>query len=170
VGKRCRGVGGADGGAGEQPAAGPGGVEGGGGGWVGGGDGAGEPRGAGEGGPRCRAGERVLVHAAAGGLGVVAVQIARALGARVVATVGSAATADVVRRRRLGVEVDAVLRYDEDGWEKEVREASRGKGVDVVVFDTVGLVETSLRCLRSGADALSSPALRDGRARWRRSR
>lgn len=85
---------------------------------------------------KVQSGERVLVHAAAGGLGVVAVQIARALGARVVATVGSAAKADVVRRR-LGVEVDAVLRYDEAGWEKEVLEASEGKGVDVV-FDTVG--------------------------------
>jgi NADPH2:quinone reductase len=54
-----------------------------------------------------------------------------------------------VVRRRLGVEVDAVLRYDEAGWEKEVLEASGGKGVDVV-FDTVGLVEKSLRCLRYG--------------------
>lgn len=97
---------------------------------------------------KVQSGERVLVHAAAGGLGVVAGQIARALGVRVVATVGSAAKADVVRRQ-LGVEVDAVLRYDEAGWEKEVLEASGGKGVDVV-FDTVGLVEKSLRCLRYG--------------------
>lgn len=49
-------------------------------------------------------GEMVLVHAAAGGLGVVAVQIARALGARVVATVGSKAKGgggeDAAGRRR----------------------------------------------------------------------
>jgi NADPH:quinone reductase-like Zn-dependent oxidoreductase len=95
---------------------------------------------------KVRKGETVLVHAAAGGLGVVACQIARATGARVIATVGSVEKADVVRT--LGV--DAVVRYDGPHWEKEVLKATRGgKGVDVV-FDTVGLVEKSLRCLKYG--------------------
>ena len=94
-------------------------------------------------------GETVLVHAAAGGLGVVAVQIARALGARVVATVGSEGKAEVVRRR-LGLEADAVVRYDKAGWEDEVRTLSGARGGVDVVFDTVGLVEKSLRCLRYG--------------------
>ena len=86
-------------------------------------------------------GEIVLVHAAAGGLGVVACQIARVLGAQVIATVGSAEKANVVSE--LGV--DAVIRYDEPQWENAVLEATGG--VDVV-FDTVGLVEKSLRCLK----------------------
>jgi NADPH2:quinone reductase len=93
---------------------------------------------------RCN-GEIVLVHAAAGGLGVVAVQIARAMGARVIGTVGSTEKVGVVRK--LGV--DIVIRYDEPAWEKKVLKATGGEGVDVV-FDTVGLVEKSLRCLRYG--------------------
>lgn len=113
---------------------------------------------------KVQSGESVLVHAAAGGLGVVAVQIARALGARVVATVGSAGKANVVRRR-LGLDAGAIVRYDEAGWEKDVLEATGGRGVDVV-FDTVGLVEKSLRCLRYGGRIVV--ALRDWRARWRR--
>jgi NADPH:quinone reductase-like Zn-dependent oxidoreductase len=80
-----------------------------------------------------------------GRLGVVAVQIARAMGARVIGTVGSMEKAGVVRK--LGV--DLVIRYNEPEWEKKVLKATGGKGVDVV-FDTVGLVEKSLRCLRYG--------------------
>lgn len=87
----------------------------------------------------------MLVHAAAGGLGVVACQIAKAMGARLIATVASVEKADVVRK--LGV--DAVARYDEPQWEKEVLKATGVKGVDIV-FDTVGLVEKSLRCLKYG--------------------
>jgi NADPH:quinone reductase-like Zn-dependent oxidoreductase len=90
-------------------------------------------------------GEVVLVHAAAGGLGVATVQIARAMGARVIGTVGSTEKAGVVRK--LGV--DTVIRYDEPVWEKKVLKATGGEGVNVV-FDTVGLVEKSLRCLRYG--------------------
>ena len=90
-------------------------------------------------------GETVLVHAAAGGLGVVACQIAKALGAHVIATVGSTEKGMVVSE--LGV--DAVVRYDEPQWEKAVLKATGDKGVDVVL-DTVGLVEKSLRCLKYG--------------------
>ena len=90
-------------------------------------------------------GETVLIHAAAGGLGVVACQIARAVGAQVIATVGSTEKANVVSK--LGV--DAVIRYDEPQWEKAVLKATGGTGVDVV-FDTVGLVEKSLRSLKYG--------------------
>ncbi|EHY54558.1 hypothetical protein HRR83_004320 [Exophiala dermatitidis] len=112
-----------------------------------------------------RPGQIVLVHAAAGGLGVVAAQIAHALGAMVIATVGSEAKAEVVRQK-LGTRVLGVVRYDLDGWEKEVLKLAAsarrdndnciGKetaGIDVgvdVVYDTVGLVGKSLRCLRFG--------------------
>ncbi|EXJ92480.1 hypothetical protein A1O3_01032 [Capronia epimyces CBS 606.96] len=92
-----------------------------------------------------QAGQTVLVHAAAGGLGVVAVQIAHALGANVIATVGSDEKAQVVRQ--LGVL--AVVRYDLDGWEKQVWDITGRTGVHVV-YDTVGLVEKSLRCLTFG--------------------
>jgi NADPH:quinone reductase len=62
--------------------------------------------------------------------------------------VGSAGKADVVRRQ-LDLDAGAIVRYDEAGWEKDVLKATGGRGVDVV-FDTVGLVEKSLRCLRYG--------------------
>lgn len=96
-------------------------------------------------------GDLVLVHAAAGGLGVPAVQIAKALGAKVVATVGSEEKARVVRER-LGDSVIGVVSYGREGWEKEVLEIAKreGKeGVDVV-YDTVGLVLSSIRCVRFG--------------------
>ena len=92
-----------------------------------------------------RAGQTVLIHAAAGGLGVVAVQIAHALGAKVIGTVGSEEKARVVRK--LGVL--GVVRYDLPEWEKEVLRVNGGEGVDVV-YDTVGLVEKSIRCIKFG--------------------
>jgi len=96
-----------------------------------------------------KASETVLVHAGAGGLGVMAVQIAKALGARVVATAGSREKMEVARR----VGADVVVDYSVEGWEKAVLEASGGEGVDVV-FGTVGLVGESLRCLRHGGRVL----------------
>jgi NADPH2:quinone reductase len=92
-----------------------------------------------------KAGQTVVVHAAAGGLGVVAVQIAHAVGAKVIGTVGSEEKADIVRK--LGVL--GVVRYDREGWEKEVLRLTNGAGVDSV-YDTVGLVEKSIRCLKFG--------------------
>lgn len=94
-----------------------------------------------------KADQIVLVHAAAGGLGVMAVQIAHALGAKVIGTVGSESKAEVVRR--LGVL--GVVRYDQDGWEKKVLQLTGNVGVDSV-YDTVGLVEKSIRCLKFGGN------------------
>ena len=95
-----------------------------------------------------RRGETVLVHAAAGGLGVAAVQIAVAAGCRVVGTVGS----EVKKRAlegELGASMLGVVRYDLEGWEGEVVKLVGNGGVDVV-YDTVGLVEGSIRCCRFG--------------------
>ncbi|KIW78220.1 hypothetical protein Z517_08053 [Fonsecaea pedrosoi CBS 271.37] len=92
-------------------------------------------------------GQTVLVHAAAGGLGVTAVQIAHALGAKVIGTVGSEEKAAVVR----GLGVLGVVRYDQDGWEKEVLKLTGNVGVDSV-YDTVGLVGKSIRCLKFGGN------------------
>jgi NADPH2:quinone reductase len=89
-----------------------------------------------------RPGETVLVHAAAGGVGLAAVQVARALGATVVATAGSEKKLAVARR--FGAQ-HGVL-YGDDGWPERVRRITGGRGVDVV-FDPVGLVEKSSKCV-----------------------
>lgn len=82
---------------------------------------------------RLAAGETVLIHAAAGGVGSVAAQIARALGAgKVLGTVGSAGKVDYAK---------AEFGYDEvllrDGFADRVRELTDGRGVDLVL-DPVG--------------------------------
>lgn len=95
-----------------------------------------------------QAGDVVLVHAAAGGLGVAAIQIAFALGCKVIGTVGSAVKAEALQRH-LGSQLVGIVRYDQEGWEKEVVKLSGGQGVDVV-YDTVGLVLSSIRCCKFG--------------------
>ena len=90
------------------------------------------------------AADTVLVHAAAGGVGQLLVQLAKARGARVIATVGSAPKQEVAHR--LGA--DAVLRYDQVAdLAAAVREAAGG-GVQVV-YDGVGrdTFDASLACL-----------------------
>lgn len=76
--------------------------------------------------------ETVLVLGAAGGVGTAAIQVAKALGARVVAVVHRAGAVDFVA----GLGADVVLPM-EDGWSKAVRAATGGRGADVVV-DPVG--------------------------------
>ena len=80
-----------------------------------------------------RAGETVLVHAAAGGVGTLLVQWAKALGARVIGTVGSAAKAELARR--LGC--DHVILYRDEDVAARVREITDGAGVPVA-YDSVG--------------------------------
>jgi NADPH2:quinone reductase len=82
---------------------------------------------------RLQAGETLLVHAAAGGVGSAAVQLGRAAGARVVAVVGGAEKADVARR--LGA--DVVLDRTRDDVVAAVKEVTGGHGADVV-YDPVG--------------------------------
>lgn len=82
---------------------------------------------------RLRAGDWVLVHGGSGGIGTTAVQVARALGARVVATAGGPERAE--RCRALGAEV-AVDHRSED-FVARVREVTDGHGADVVL-DVVG--------------------------------
>lgn len=81
---------------------------------------------------RVRPGEQVLVHAAAGGVGLAAVQIAVAFGASVIATASAPKHAFLVRLEG----VDAVIDYNDADWDDQVRDASGG-GVDVVV-DGIG--------------------------------
>lgn len=90
-------------------------------------------------------GESVLVHAAAGGVGTLAVQMAKLLGAgRVIATAGSPEKLDLARA--LGA--DVLIDYTEEDWPEKVLEATDGEGADVIL-EMVGsdFPEKNLRCL-----------------------
>jgi NADPH:quinone reductase len=91
-------------------------------------------------------GERVLVQAAAGGVGSNLVQMAKRAGAQVFATVSTEEKAEFVR----GLGADEVIRYTETDLVEEVRRLTNGEGVDVV-FDAVGgeVLLQSLRCIAS---------------------
>jgi NADPH2:quinone reductase len=80
-----------------------------------------------------RAGETILVHAAAGGVGSILVQWAKALGAVVIGTVGSAPKAELARRHGC----DHVILYREEDVAARVREITGGAGVPVA-YDSVG--------------------------------
>jgi NADPH2:quinone reductase len=89
-------------------------------------------------------GQTILFHAAAGGVGTIACQWAKHLGATVIGTVGSAAKAEVARAHGC----DHPIRYDQEDLVARVRELTDGKGVPVV-YDSVGrsTFEKSLDCL-----------------------
>ena len=93
---------------------------------------------------RVEPGEWVLVQAAGSGVGVYAVQIARFLGGRVIATAGS--TEKLERARELGAE--ATINYNDTNVADEVKRITNGRGVDVV-FEHVGAAtwEQSIRSL-----------------------
>jgi NADPH2:quinone reductase len=84
-----------------------------------------------------RAGESLLVHGAAGGVGSLAVQIAKALGAGPV--IGTASTAER-REFVMALGADAAISYDEPGWTRQVRELTAGRGVDVLIESIGGEV------------------------------
>jgi NADPH:quinone reductase len=94
---------------------------------------------------RLSAGETVLVHGAAGGVGTAVLQVAKALGAKTIALVSSDAKAQVAA----DAGADEVVRLG-DGWKDEVKELSGG-GVEMVL-DPVGgdRFTDSLRSLRAG--------------------
>ncbi|HEU5470758.1 MAG TPA: SDR family NAD(P)-dependent oxidoreductase [Actinophytocola sp.] len=94
------------------------------------------------------AGESVLVHAAAGGVGMAAVQLARQLGAEVYAT-ASPGKWPVVRE--LGVPAEHIASSRDAGFESRFTEVTAGRGVDVVLDALAGdLVDASLRLLPRG--------------------
>jgi len=82
---------------------------------------------------RLQAGESLLVHGGSSGIGTTAIQLARARGARVFATAGSAAKCDACER--LGAE--RAINYRESDFAVMVRDLTSGRGVDVVL-DMVG--------------------------------
>ena len=77
--------------------------------------------------------ETLLVHGGAGGIGTLAIQLAHALGARVLTTAGSAEKLDVCRS--LGA--DVTINYREQDFVEEVRAATDGRGADVIL-DNMG--------------------------------
>ncbi len=94
---------------------------------------------------KVEAGHRVLVHAAAGGVGLLACQWAKALGANVIGTVGSKAKAELA----LANGCDHVILYKEEDFAARVKQISRGELCDVV-YDGVGrdTFPGSLSCLK----------------------
>jgi NADPH2:quinone reductase len=90
------------------------------------------------------AGHTCLVHAAAGGVGLLLVQMAKRHGARVIGTVGTAAKAALAREAG----ADHVVVYTEEDFLEAVKRLTDGRGVDVV-YDSVGrsTAERSLDCL-----------------------
>ncbi len=90
-------------------------------------------------------GDTALVHAAAGGVGQLLVQIARMCGARVLATVSTDEKAQIARQ--LGA--DEIILYTEEDFEVEVKRLTDGKGVEVV-YDGVGKTTFAkgLNCLK----------------------
>ncbi|KAI1765066.1 NAD(P)-binding protein [Hypoxylon sp. FL1150] len=89
-----------------------------------------------------KAGDWVLVHAAAGGVGLAAVQVAKAFGATVIATAGTPRKLEVARQ----FGADHVVDYRDAGWPDQVKKLTRGRGVDIV-YDPVGLVDKSTKCV-----------------------
>jgi NADPH:quinone reductase len=90
-------------------------------------------------------GDTALVHAAAGGVGLMITQVARLCGARVIATAGTDQKAELAR----AAGAHEVIVYTRQDFEAEVKRLTNGRGVDVV-YDAVGrdTFDKSLNCLR----------------------
>ena len=99
---------------------------------------------------RLAAGEWVLVHGAAGGIGISAIQVAKVFGAKVIAT----ASTDAKRAACLEEGADHAIDY-RGGFVDQVKELTGGRGVDIV-YDPIGdkVADESLRCLAWGGRLL----------------
>jgi NADPH2:quinone reductase len=95
--------------------------------------------------PWMKAGDTVLLHAAAGGVGLIAVQWAKLLGLRVIGTVSTLKKAAIAKSHGC----DEIILYRQEDVVSRVRDLTDGKGV-TTVFDTVGkdTFEASLKCLK----------------------
>lgn len=99
-----------------------------------------------------QAGQTCLLHAGAGGVGQLAIQLAKTRGATVIATVGTAEKADIATARG----ADHVVIYSSEDFAERVAEITGGEGVHVV-YDSVGQAtyERSLKCLRKRGTLVS---------------
>lgn len=95
--------------------------------------------------PRLRSGDTILLHAAAGGVGLLAIQIAKQMGLRVIGTVSSEEKAE----RASAVGCDEIIFYRREDVAARVKELTGGEGVQTV-FDGVGkdTYEASVKSLR----------------------
>jgi len=114
---------------------------------------------------RIETGQKVLIHAGAGGVGHIAIQLAKAAGCEVITTVGSDEKVEFVKS--LGA--DAVIRYKQENFAEEATRWSGGDGVDVV-FDTVGgkVFEQSFAATRPYGHIVS--LLQPGEVDWKEAR
>jgi NADPH:quinone reductase len=96
-------------------------------------------------------GEWLLVHAAASGVGMAAIQLGRAFGARVIATAGSAEKLDFARRQG----AEHALNYRYADWPDRVKEITGGSGANVI-YDPVGgdIFDLSSKCIAPGGRLL----------------
>jgi NADPH2:quinone reductase len=92
-----------------------------------------------------KSGQTALVHAGAGGVGLLLIQIARKIGARVIATVGTAEKGELAR----SAGAHEIIIYSQQDFEAEVKKMTNAAGVEVV-YDAVGAAtwEKSLNCLK----------------------
>jgi NADPH2:quinone reductase len=89
-----------------------------------------------------KAGDVVLVHAAAGGVGLAAVQVAKAFGATVIATASTPRKLEIAK----SFGADHVVSYNDPEWPNKVKALTpSSRGVDIV-YDPVGLVDKSTKC------------------------
>jgi acyl transferase domain-containing protein/NADPH:quinone reductase-like Zn-dependent oxidoreductase/acyl carrier protein len=96
---------------------------------------------------RLQSGDRILIHSAAGGVGLAAVQIARLVGAEVFATAGTNEKREYLR----GLGIEHVFDSRTTQFAKNVREVTGGEGVDVVLNSLAGeAIDAGLSVLRSG--------------------
>jgi len=93
---------------------------------------------------RLQPGEVVLIHGGAGGVGTAAIQLAKAAGARVIATAGSEAKLAVCRE----MGADLAINYNEEDFVAAVKQATDGRGADVI-YDPVGgdVFDRSTKCV-----------------------
>ena len=102
-----------------------------------------------------RAGQDILIIAAASGIGTAAVRIAKLLGARIIATVGSEEKVKMIKM----MGVNDVINYNEEDFAKKVIELTEGKGVEAV-FENVGpeTWDKSISCLSKGGKLVTCGA------------
>ena len=94
---------------------------------------------------RIQPGDTVLVQAAGGGVGGLAVQLAKIYGAKTVIAVASSAEK---RQHAIDLGADVAIDYTEQGWPEKVKKATDGKGVDIVLEMTGGdILGQSLSCM-----------------------
>ncbi|PYI07025.1 putative polyketide synthase [Aspergillus sclerotiicarbonarius CBS 121057] len=96
---------------------------------------------------RLQAGESVLIHSAAGGVGIAAIQIAKLKGAEIFATVGTEEKKEYLVKH-FGLQPDHIMNSHDTGFASRIREVTNGRGVDVVLNSLAGeLLLESWECL-----------------------